>query len=102
MHQATPAHTFYLDGARVIARPQAGITNGHKRQQQRENAHLLQPHWLPNTRDQRLAEKAFQNRPACSRVRCIAWMLIMASCVEATESYKPVTSVRLGVVCAET
>jgi hypothetical protein len=29
-------------------------------------------------------------------------MLIMASCVEATESYKPVTSVRLGVVCAET
>jgi hypothetical protein len=25
-----------------------------------------------NARDQRLAEKAFQNRPACSRVRCIA------------------------------
>ena len=28
-------------------------------------------------------------------------MLIMASCMEATESYKPVTSLRLGVVCAE-
>jgi len=28
-------------------------------------------------------------------------MLIMASCVEATESYKPVTSVRLGGICAE-
>ena len=28
-------------------------------------------------------------------------MLIMASRVEATESYKPVTSLRLGVVCAE-
>jgi hypothetical protein len=27
----------------------------------------------PATRDQRLAEKAFQKRPACSRVRCIAW-----------------------------
>jgi hypothetical protein len=36
------------------------------------------------------------------RIRLKAWMLIMASCVEATESYKPVTSVRLGVVCAET
>jgi hypothetical protein len=27
---------------------------------------------LPNVRDQRLAETAFQKRPACSRVRCIA------------------------------
>jgi hypothetical protein len=27
---------------------------------------------LPNTRDQRLAEKDFKKRPACSRVRCIA------------------------------
>jgi hypothetical protein len=26
----------------------------------------------------------------------------MASCMEATESYKPVTSSRLGVICAET
>jgi hypothetical protein len=26
----------------------------------------------PNVRDQRLAETAFQNRQACSRVRCIA------------------------------
>jgi hypothetical protein len=41
MHQVTPAHTFYLDGARVIARPQAGITNGHKHQEQRDHAHLL-------------------------------------------------------------
>jgi hypothetical protein len=44
----------------------------------------------------------YPRRRTLSRVRCIAWMLIMASCVEATESYKPVTSVRLGVVCAET
>lgn len=28
-------------------------------------------------------------------------MLIMASCMEATESYKPVTSVRLGGICGE-
>ena len=28
-------------------------------------------------------------------------MLIMAYCMEATESYKPVTSSRLGVICAE-
>ena len=26
----------------------------------------------PNAADQRLAENAFQKRPACSRVRCIA------------------------------
>jgi hypothetical protein len=29
-----------------------------------------------NDRDQRLAEKAFQKRPACSRVRCIASLAI--------------------------
>jgi len=28
-------------------------------------------------------------------------MLIMASCMEATESHKPVTSSRLGGICAE-
>jgi hypothetical protein len=28
-------------------------------------------------------------------------MLIMASCMEVTKSYKPVTSLRLGVVRAE-
>jgi hypothetical protein len=32
-----------------------------------------------NTRDQRLAEKAFQNRPACSRVRCIASFALSSS-----------------------
>ena len=55
----------------------------------------------PNDGDQRLANLDFPSRPILSRVRCIAWMLIMASCVEATESYKPVTSSRLGVICAE-
>jgi hypothetical protein len=43
----------------------------------------------------------YPHRGILSRVHCIAWMLIMASCMEATESYKPVTSLRLGVVCAE-
>jgi hypothetical protein len=44
---------------------------------------------------------AYPHRRIVSRLRCIAWMLIMASCVEATESYKPVTSSRHGVLCAE-
>ena len=55
----------------------------------------------PNDGDQRLATLGFPSGPILSRVRCIAWMLIMASCMEATESYKPVTSVRLGGICAE-
>jgi hypothetical protein len=63
---------------------------------------LFVPSSLRNGCDQRLATLDFPSGPILSRVRCIAWMLIMASCVEATESYKPVTSVRLGVVCAET
>ena len=54
-----------------------------------------------NDCDQRLATIDELYRRILSRVRCIAWMLIMASCVEATESYKPVTSSRLGVICAE-
>jgi len=54
-----------------------------------------------NGGDQRLATLDFPSGPILSRVRCIAWMLIMASRVEATESYKPVTSLGLGVVCAE-
>ena len=45
--------------------------------------------------------QGYRFRLILSRVRCIAWMLIMASCMEATESYKPVTSVRLGGICAE-
>ena len=32
--------------------------------------------WTPNGGDQRLAEKAFQKRPACSRVRCIALLAL--------------------------
>jgi hypothetical protein len=63
MHQVTPAHTFHLDGARVIARPQACITNGHQHQEQRDHAHLLHPHWLSNAGDQRLATKALSMPP---------------------------------------
>ncbi|MEJ1715187.1 hypothetical protein SMA37_26600, partial [Escherichia coli] len=55
-----------------------------------------------NDGNQRLATLREPHRRILSRVRCIAWMLIMASCMEATESYKPVTSSRLGVICAET
>ena len=55
----------------------------------------------PNGSDQRLATFGEPPVRILSRVRCIGWMLIMASCMEATESYKPVTSSRLGVICAE-
>jgi hypothetical protein len=48
MHQVAPVHAFPRKGSRVIARPQACVTDGHKHQEQRDNAHLLQPYWLPN------------------------------------------------------
>jgi len=57
--------------------------------------------WAANDGDQRLATLGEPLRWILSRVRCIEWMLIMASCMEATESYKPVTSMRLGGICAE-
>jgi hypothetical protein len=49
------------------------------------------------------SKKTSLRRPIRFADRCpgYARMLIMASCMEATESYKPVTSVRLGGICAE-
>jgi hypothetical protein len=88
MHQVTPTHTFYLDGARVIARPQACITNGHKHQEQRDNAHLLHLHWLPNDCDQRLATIDKPHRYILSRVRYIAWFAVVGgSYSERNRSY---------------
>jgi hypothetical protein len=55
----------------------------------------------PNDRDEQLAAMDSQLYWTLSRGCSNAWMLIMASCMEATESYKPVTSMRLGGICAE-
>jgi hypothetical protein len=59
MHQVAPVHAFQRKGSRVIARPQACVTDGHKHQEQRDNAHLLQPHWLPNGCLQQIAANGF-------------------------------------------
>jgi hypothetical protein len=48
-------YAFQRKGSRVIARPQACVTDGHKHQEQRDNSHSLKPSWLPNDPDQWLA-----------------------------------------------
>ena len=49
---------------------------------------------MPNDRDQRLAETALQNRPACSRVRCIA---VFAAAADAGERSTITTDASLPV-----
>jgi len=65
--------------------------------------------WLPSLGHASLGTKKLSSsqpttspyRRTLSRVCSNAWILIMASCMEATESYKPVTSLKPGSVCAE-